>query len=106
MKPAAERSSTAPAAAAPAASLVVTDPNGHRTRVPIDPLPFHVGRQPESHLIIRDSRISRTHARILTQNGEYVIEDCGSRHGTYVNGSRITRQPLRNSDKIEFGSQD
>jgi serine phosphatase RsbU (regulator of sigma subunit)/pSer/pThr/pTyr-binding forkhead associated (FHA) protein len=88
------------------ASLVVIDPNGHRTRVAIDPLPFSVGRQPESNLIIRDSRVSRTHARIVAENGDYAIEDCGSLHGTYVNGKRITRQALRNSDKIEFGAQD
>jgi serine phosphatase RsbU (regulator of sigma subunit)/pSer/pThr/pTyr-binding forkhead associated (FHA) protein len=88
------------------ASLVVIDPNGHRTRVAIDPLPFSIGRQPESNLIIRDSRVSRTHARIVAENGEYAIEDCGSLHGTYVNGKRIARQALRNSDKIEFGAQD
>ena len=88
------------------ASLVVIDPNGHRTRVAIDPLPFRIGRQPESELIIRDSRVSRTHARIVVENGEYAIEDCGSLHGTYVNGQRITRQALRNSDKIDFGAQD
>ena len=88
------------------ASLVVIDPNGHRTRVAIDPLPFRIGRQPDSNLIIRDSRASRTHARIVEENGEYVIEDCGSLHGTYVNGKRITRQALRDSDKIEFGAQD
>ena len=88
------------------ASLVVIDPNGHRTRVAIDPLPFSIGRQPEGNLIIRDSRVSRTHARIVEENGEYAIEDCGSLHGTYVNGKRIARQALRNSDKIEFGAQD
>jgi serine phosphatase RsbU (regulator of sigma subunit)/pSer/pThr/pTyr-binding forkhead associated (FHA) protein len=88
------------------ASLVVIDPNGHRTRVAIDPLPFSIGRQPESNLIIRDSRISRIHARIVEENGEYAIEDCGSLHGTYVNAKRVTRQALRNSDKIEFGAQD
>jgi len=88
------------------ASLVVVDPNGHRTRVAIDPLPFRIGRQPESDLIIRDSRVSRAHARIVVEGGEYVIEDCASLHGTYVNGKRISRQALRNSDKIEFGAQD
>ena len=77
--------------AARPASLMVIDPNGHRTRVPIEPLPFRIGRQPESDLIIRDSRVSRTHARIVAENGEYVIEDCGSRHGTFVNGKRIER---------------
>jgi len=88
------------------ASLVVVDPHGHRTRVHIDPLPFHIGRQPESQLILRDSRVSRTHARILWEDGQYVVEDCGSRHGTLVNGKKITRQVLASSDKIEFGTQD
>jgi serine phosphatase RsbU (regulator of sigma subunit)/pSer/pThr/pTyr-binding forkhead associated (FHA) protein len=85
---------------------MVIDPNGRRARVRIEPIPFRIGRQPESDLIIRDSRASRTHARILFEQGEYVIEDCGSRHGTSVNGHRITRQPLHNSDRIEFGAQD
>jgi serine phosphatase RsbU (regulator of sigma subunit)/pSer/pThr/pTyr-binding forkhead associated (FHA) protein len=98
--------SAAPSSTPEPASILVIDPNGHRTRMPIDPLPFRIGRQPESHLIIRDSRASRTHARIVVENGEYVIEDCGSRHGTYVNGKRIARQALRGSDKIEFGAQD
>ncbi|MBZ5619302.1 MAG: SpoIIE family protein phosphatase [Acidobacteriia bacterium] len=96
----------APSSTAEPASLVVIDPNGHRTRVPVEPIPFHIGRQPESHLIVRDSRVSRAHARILVENGEYVLEDSGSRHGTFVNGKRIQRQELHNSDKIEFGGQD
>ena len=89
------------------ASFVVIDPSGHRTRVPLDPLPFRIGRSPESNLIIRDSRASRSHAQIIADAGEYWIEDLKSRHGTYVNGKRVvTRQALRNSDKIEFGAQD
>jgi serine phosphatase RsbU (regulator of sigma subunit)/pSer/pThr/pTyr-binding forkhead associated (FHA) protein len=91
---------------AEAASLVVVDPNGRRTRAPIDPLPFLIGRNPENQLILRDSRVSRTHARILVEGGEYFIEDCGSRHGLYVNGRRVSRHALRNSDRIEFGAQD
>ncbi len=85
------------------ASLVVVDPNGNRVRVPLDPLPFQIGRQPESNLILRDSRVSRTHARILDESGRYLLEDCGSRHGTFVNGARIFRRALENGDRIEFG---
>src|SRR3982074_3421772 len=92
-------------AAAPA-SLLVADPGGHRTRVPVDPIPFQIGRQPESHLILRDSRVSRAHARVLVEGGDYVLEDGASRHGTFVNGKRITRSTLQNSDRIEFGAQD
>jgi serine phosphatase RsbU (regulator of sigma subunit) len=98
-----------PAPASPAAepaSLIVTDPGGHRARVAIQPLPFLIGRQPESTLILRDSRVSRSHARIVFEHGGYVLEDAGSRHGVFVNGQRIERQPLVHSDRIDFGSQD
>jgi sigma-B regulation protein RsbU (phosphoserine phosphatase) len=88
------------------ASLTIVDPNGHRSRVRLEPIPFRIGRHPESELIIRDTRASRAHARILVDHGEYIIEDCNSRHGTFVNGKRVTRQPLHNSDRIDFGAQD
>jgi sigma-B regulation protein RsbU (phosphoserine phosphatase) len=88
------------------ASLLVIDPNGNRTRVAIEPLPFRIGRQPESNLIVRDSRVSRAHARIVVVAGEYILEDCGSLHGTFVNGQKITRHTLHISDKIELGSND
>jgi serine phosphatase RsbU (regulator of sigma subunit)/pSer/pThr/pTyr-binding forkhead associated (FHA) protein len=100
-----EPKAAASTAAGPA-SLVVVDPNGQKKRVPIDPLPFVIGRQPDNHLILRDSRVSRVHARILVENGAYVLEDMRSRHGTFVNGKRVTRKTLEASDKIEFGSQD
>ena len=88
------------------ASFVVVDPSGQRKRVPVDPIPFLIGRQPENHLILRDSRVSRSHARIVVENGAYVLEDNGSRHGTFVNGRRIRRKTLENTDRVEFGAQD
>jgi serine phosphatase RsbU (regulator of sigma subunit) len=96
----------APLAAAEAASLVVIDPNGRRTRVPLQSVPFRIGRHSDSDLIIRDSRASRTHARIFVEGGQYWIEDCKSRHGTFVNGNRIERRALSSSDRIDFGAQD
>ncbi|MGD0499884.1 MAG: SpoIIE family protein phosphatase [Bryobacteraceae bacterium] len=92
--------------AAGAASLEVIDPNGHRARVAIEPLPFHIGRSPENHLILRDSRVSRAHARIVVDAGEYVIEDSGSLHGTFLNGQRVARRALADNDRIDFGAAD
>jgi sigma-B regulation protein RsbU (phosphoserine phosphatase) len=89
-----------------AASLIVRDPTGHRARLELDPLPFRIGRHAENQLVIRDSRASRNHARILAEDGKYVIEDENSRHGTYVNGERITRRILDTNDRIEFGFPD
>jgi phosphoserine phosphatase RsbU/P len=96
----------APSEGPAAASLVVVDPGGQRSRVEIHPLPFTIGRQADSSLIIRDSRASRNHSQIVAEGNEYVLEDCGSRHGTWVNGTRIERRLLRNSDRIEFGVPD
>src|SRR6266550_1698780 len=68
--------------------------------------PDGLGHQADSHLILRDSRASRNHAQIVLVNGEYAVEDLSSRHGVYVNGQRVERQRLRNSDRIEFGVPD
>ncbi len=87
----------------PPAALLVLHPAGHRTRVPIESLPFLIGRQVDNHLVLRDNRASRTHARIVAEDGHYVVEDLDSRHGTWVNGERIARHVLRNSDRIDLG---
>ncbi len=97
---------TSTAEIAPSASIIVVDPSGHRTRVDLAPLPFKIGRQADNDLILRDSRASRLHARILREGAEYKIEDAGSRHGVYVNGKRVESHALRNSDRIEFGFPD
>lgn len=88
------------------AAFIVTHPSGNRSRVPITPLPFLIGRQAGNHLVLRDNRASRMHARIVAEGGKYVVEDLNSRHGTYVNGERVTRQALRSSDRIDFGLPD
>jgi sigma-B regulation protein RsbU (phosphoserine phosphatase) len=88
------------------ASLIVVDPNGQRSRVELTPIPFNIGRQAENHYVVRDSRASRTHARIVAEGGEYWIEDNGSRHGVFVNGARVTRHPLKSTDRIDFGISD
>ncbi len=88
------------------ASLIVANPSGNRTRVALDPIPFGIGRHADNQLALRDNRASRSHARIIVENGDYVIEDLQSRHGTFVNGARVARKVLRNSDRVEFGFPD
>ncbi|MGA2212663.1 MAG: SpoIIE family protein phosphatase [Bryobacteraceae bacterium] len=89
-----------------APALAVTNPSGNRNRVMIDTSPFLIGRQGDNHLVLRDNRISRTHARIATENGEYFVEDMDSRHGVFVNGQRSKRRKLHEGDRIDFGFQD
>jgi serine phosphatase RsbU (regulator of sigma subunit) len=88
------------------AALVVINPSGNRTRVPLQPVPFRMGRMGGNHLVLRDSRISRQHAQIVCEEGQYFLEDLHSSHGVYWNGERIQKQKLENSDRIEFGFPD
>src|ERR1019366_5424475 len=88
------------------ALLVVVNPSGNRSRVPLEPLPFFIGRSAENHLVLRDNRISPSHARILKEDGEFIVENLKSRHGVWVNGERVDRKALRNTDRIEFGFPD
>jgi phosphoserine phosphatase RsbU/P len=88
------------------ARLVVIEPNGTRREVPIGSFPFRIGRQAGNELTLRDSRISRQQAQILSTEAVLVLEDMGSRHGTFVNGERVLRHELKAKDKIDFGIPD
>jgi phosphoserine phosphatase RsbU/P len=87
-------------------ALAVINPSGNRSRIPLEPLPFTIGRQGDNNLVLRDNRASRAHARIVTENGEYFVEDLDSRHGVFVNGQRVKRHKLADADRIDFGFQD
>jgi phosphoserine phosphatase RsbU/P len=86
--------------------LVVIEPNGVRREVAINNTPYRIGRQAGNELTLRDSRISRQQAQILSVNGSMVLEDMGSRHGTYVNGQKTLRHDLQPKDQIDFGMAD
>lgn len=93
-------------ASAPAAFLSVKSPSGTETRVVLERMPFRMGRHADNELVLRDSRASRHHAQIVVENEQYVIEDLNSSYGVFVNGQRVERKKLRNSDRIEFGFPD
>lgn len=64
---------------------------------------FVVGRLPECDLSLKYEGVSRQHARIVFENGGYVIEDLGSANGTLVRGQRVGRHPLKDGDVLQFG---
>lgn len=87
--------------------LEVIHPSGERTRIRLDPLPFRIGRGPDNHLILRDNRASRGHAKISRDLAAFLIEDLDSLHGTWVNGNRIQSPTLlRAGDTVHFGFED
>jgi serine phosphatase RsbU (regulator of sigma subunit) len=68
--------------------------------------PFTVGRLPGSDVLLEDEFISRRHAEILYESGAFYIVDQDSKHGIYLNGSRVKRHKLSTNDAVHFGKAD
>lgn len=86
--------------------LVIRDAAGNDREVEVVHTPFMLGRQSDNDLVLLDSRISRHHARIVQTEEGYVIEDTGSRHGTFVNSQQATSCALKTGDHISLGVTD
>jgi two-component system cell cycle response regulator len=71
----------------------------------LGPGTFEIGRDEACHLTLRDSSVSRRHARLTAKDERtYVVEDLGSRNGTFVNGQPVTKGVLTVGDRLEVGS--
>ncbi len=86
--------------------LVVRESSGNEREVEITRLPFTLGRQSDNDLVLLDNRISRRHASIIQDGEGFILQDDGSRHGTFVNGERVTSCTLRSGDRINLGVAD
>ena len=65
-----------------------------------------IGREMGSDVFVNDEEVSRRHARLTSQFGDYVLEDLGSTNGTFVNGQRATGQRiLKPGDTILLGEK-
>jgi len=78
-------------------------PNPGKT-IPIEKSEIFIGRDIANDVLINDAEVSRRHARISIQAGNYVIEDLGSTNGTFVNGQKLAGpRVLRVGDTVMFG---
>ena len=65
-----------------------------------------VGKNKKSDICLPTSVIAPNHARIFYADGNFYVEDLGSKNGTFVNGKELTKHPARikNGDKIAFAN--
>lgn len=66
---------------------------------------YIVGRGKNANIIVLDDAISRQHFKVTVSEKETSIEDLGSTNGTFVNGDKISKQPLKDKDTIQISSQ-
>jgi serine phosphatase RsbU (regulator of sigma subunit) len=86
--------------------LTVINPSGNSSRIALDTFPFTIGRHSDNQLILRDSRVSRRHAQIVSTGNLVRIEDLESLHGVRVNGVKVNAADLYPGDTIDFGLED
>ena len=74
-------------------------------KFPLEKAVTSIGRSSMNDLPISDKMLSRQHARIVKDdNGGLLVEDLGSRNGTFLNGERLAApQPLKAGDRITLG---
>jgi serine phosphatase RsbU (regulator of sigma subunit) len=79
--------------------------NRPRQMVPVDELPFFIGRGADTgnHLAIDDMRISRKCVAIWAAPGGLRIEDRGQLNGIFVNGEQTPGKTLFDGDCIRLG---
>jgi diguanylate cyclase (GGDEF)-like protein len=62
------------------------------------------GREPTCTHAFDEAGLSRVHARVTREAGEYVVTDAGSRNGVFVNESKVQRAVLVDGDRVRLGA--
>ena len=86
-----------------AALLIVRRGPNAGARFPLDRDVTSAGRHPDSDIFLDDITVSRRHAEVRRESGEFRVVDAGSLNGTYVNRQPVDSATLANRDEIQIG---
>lgn len=92
-----------PVVRSPEVVIEVREPGRAARRIPLSGAPIRIGRAPECEVMLKDSKVSRRHARLHARDGVLLLTDLGSTNGTRVNGNRISELVLGEGDRIQIG---
>lgn len=91
-----------PALVLPQARLTLL--RGQRPAYSLNHETTKIGRHDSNDIVIAEPQLSRYHACIQFENGEFVLYDLASKNGVRVNGNRATKQTLHSGDRIAIGN--
>ncbi len=75
-----------------------------RRAYPLSDSGFVIGRDAASQIVVREPSVSRFHAEVRAEAGEYVLHTSGAT-GTRLNGHAVTTpKQLKDGDHIEIGT--
>jgi hypothetical protein len=64
---------------------------------------FSIGREKSCDIQIKNLIVSRIHAMVYIEHGNWWVEDNKSGNGTFVDGNRIDRTPLTGRHQVQLG---
>ena len=84
-------------------TLVLKFGDNIRNRFAFDKTMVTIGRATDNDIVVDNLAVSRKHAQIEKMGDAYVLTDLRSANGTFVNGERVLRRPLKHFDTIAIG---
>src|SRR5260221_10747695 len=67
---------------------------------------YYIGRDPQSDIVLNDSRVSWRHAVLRQDGSTWLLEDVGSTNGTFQGRDRVQRVAIAGSCAVRLGHPD
>lgn len=64
---------------------------------------IRIGKADDNDFVLNDPHVSRYHARLIREEGAWLLEDLSSTNGTYVNDTQISKKRITSTDQIRLG---
>jgi pSer/pThr/pTyr-binding forkhead associated (FHA) protein len=82
------------------------DRGGHKGKViPIRTSPFIIGRNEDCQLKTSNPYVSQRHCELQDRGDKFLVRDCKSTNGTFVNGQRVEGEvELQPGDRLKISS--
>ncbi|MEK6256058.1 MAG: FHA domain-containing protein [Chloroflexota bacterium] len=72
--------------------------------IPIMRRETKLGRSLENDLVIQDVLVSRDHAKVVCEDGKFILYNLDSTGGSFINGTKCTRGELKSGDEISLAT--
>lgn len=67
--------------------------------------PFRIGRDENCQVRINDKFVSRNHAEVVLEDGQWWVRDLHSTNGIYIDGQKVDRAPVMKPTTLRLGIQ-
>ncbi len=86
--------------------LVILPKGQPAIKAALDKPVMTLGRATDNDIVIERPQVSRHHAQIAQENGDFVITDQGSANGLFFQGQRVPKHTLADGDVLTIGDSD